>query len=250
MSVVLVRCALTLASHGSAAGAHLPRCCVADDFPTGFRLATGEMVPFRFRENPHAMPRLVLRNCHCGGFALVFTVGSGRRYLERPVGRLVSGDGLERGPADFQHHADIYNGGTATITTTGEACSSLYIDSATRLGSVQMSGGSLTISDSAFVGYSGVGNFTQSSGVNTISSTMGGLTSATTPAAAGPTASAAPGSCSAAGRSLWVFPAPGTSRSPVAPTPPPGIPTASSWAITPIAAEPTTSVGRGYCPRV
>ena len=90
-------------------------------------------------------------------------------------------------------NADIFNGGTATITTTGDVCSNLSLGNTTGSGTIQMTGGSLTVSDSAFVGYSGTGNFTQSGGTNTIS--IRSSTSATTPAAAGPTASAAPGSC-------------------------------------------------------
>ena len=69
-------------------------------------------------------------------------------------------------------NADIYNGGTATITTTGDACSSLYLGNATGSGSVQMTVGSLTVNGNAVVGYSGTGNFTQSGGTNTITSEL------------------------------------------------------------------------------
>ena len=65
--------------------------------------------------------------------------------------------------------ADIYNGGTATITTTGDACSVLSLGNTAGSGFVQMTGGGLNVSNSAYVGYTGTGNFTQSGGSNTIS---------------------------------------------------------------------------------
>ena len=54
-------------------------------------------------------------------FAALFAARPGRCYLERPIGRLVGGDQLERrGRADFYDLAEIYYGGaTVTITQTG-----------------------------------------------------------------------------------------------------------------------------------
>ncbi len=72
-------------------------------------------------------------------------------------------------------NADIFNDGTVTITQTGEVCNSLSIDSSTGNGSVQMTSGSLTVGSSAFVGYSGMGNFTQSGGTNSCNDYYGGL---------------------------------------------------------------------------
>ena len=67
-------------------------------------------------------------------------------------------------------NADIYNGGTATITQTGEACSSLYLGDSAGSGSIQMMSGSLTVAWSIDVGNSGNGNFSQTGGTNTVSS--------------------------------------------------------------------------------
>ena len=69
-------------------------------------------------------------------------------------------------------NADIFNGGTATITTTGDVCGSLSLGNTSGSGTIQMTGGSFTVNGSAFVGYSGTGNFTQSGGTNTISSDL------------------------------------------------------------------------------
>ncbi len=66
--------------------------------------------------------------------------------------------------------ADIYNGGTATITTTGDVCNDLFLDSTAATVSVQMTGGALTVGNSGSgyetVGIYGRGNFTQSGGTN------------------------------------------------------------------------------------
>ncbi len=66
-------------------------------------------------------------------------------------------------------NADIFNGGTVTITTTGDVCSSLCLDSSTGSGSIQMTDGALAVGNSAVLGYSGTGNFAQSGGTNAIS---------------------------------------------------------------------------------
>ena len=50
-------------------------------------------------------------------------------------------------------NADIYNGGTATITTTGDVCSSLSLGSTAGSGAIQMTGGSLAVGNYAYVGY-------------------------------------------------------------------------------------------------
>ena len=67
-------------------------------------------------------------------------------------------------------NADIFNGGTATITQTGAVCYNLSLGNTAGSGSVQMTGGSLTVSTwySEFVGDSGKGSFSQSGGTNTV----------------------------------------------------------------------------------
>jgi autotransporter-associated beta strand protein len=67
--------------------------------------------------------------------------------------------------------AYIQNGGTATITQTGERCRYLYLG-ATDTGTIEMIGGSLTISSGSYVGDSGTGTFTQTGGTNSISSRL------------------------------------------------------------------------------
>jgi autotransporter-associated beta strand protein len=62
------------------------------------------------------------------------------------------------------NHADIYNGGTTTITKAGEDCSVLALGG-TGGGTVQMTGGGLGTTVT-YVGESGTGNFTQSGGTN------------------------------------------------------------------------------------
>ncbi len=61
-------------------------------------------------------------------------------------------------------NADIYNGGTVEVTTTGDVCNNLYVDAATGNSSVQMTAGSLAVTHTTFVGYSGAGAFSQSGG--------------------------------------------------------------------------------------
>ena len=68
--------------------------------------------------------------------------------------------------------ADIFDGGTATVTTTGDVCNTLSLGSTTGAGSIQMTGGGLTVSNSAFVGYSGTGYFSQSGGTNTATNNL------------------------------------------------------------------------------
>ena len=111
----------------------------------------------------------------------------------------------------------IFIGGTAIISTTGNTCGNFSLGNTTGSGSVQVNGGgALSVSGSAFVGYSGngtcsvngsgnlsapweyvgysgTGNFTQSGGTNAALRVIS--TSATTPAAAEPTASAVPAWC-------------------------------------------------------
>ena len=63
----------------------------------------------------------------------------------------------------------ITNGGTANVTQMGETCNNLYLDGAS---SLQITGGTFTVSNTAYVGYSGSGSFTQSSGTNSVSGTL------------------------------------------------------------------------------
>jgi fibronectin-binding autotransporter adhesin len=69
-------------------------------------------------------------------------------------------------PTDFDN-AYVRNGGTATITKTGEVCTNLYLG-APVIGRVEMTGGDLNVASDAFVGYSGAGIFTQSAGTTQI----------------------------------------------------------------------------------
>jgi len=66
----------------------------------------------------------------------------------------------------------IYNGGTATVSQTGEVCSALYLGTSggiTKSGTIQMTDGGLS-SDNDYVGYNGTGSFSQSGGTNSITS--------------------------------------------------------------------------------
>ena len=85
-------------------------------------------------------------------------------------------------------NADINNGGTATISTTGDACSNLYLGNGTgNSGTVNMTGGSLAVAalGSEYVGYSGTGPLPNPA-ARTMSPALFS-TSATTPAASEPT---------------------------------------------------------------
>ncbi len=62
----------------------------------------------------------------------------------------------------------INNGGTATITLSGEACNNLTLSDATGSGTINMTGGSLHVGNICYVGPYGTGVFTQSGGTNTI----------------------------------------------------------------------------------
>jgi autotransporter-associated beta strand protein len=69
----------------------------------------------------------------------------------------------------------VSNGGTATITAPGAACTNLYVGDPNNAGggTIQMSSGSLSVSTNEYVGNSGPGTFIQSGGTNTVGS--GGL---------------------------------------------------------------------------
>ena len=68
--------------------------------------------------------------------------------------------------------AYIQNGGTATITQTGEQCYSLFLGNTENSGTIQMTGGSLSVSYISYYGFSGMGTFTQTGGINSISSNL------------------------------------------------------------------------------
>ena len=128
--------------------------------------------------------------------------------------------------------ADIVNGGTASVTTTGDACWCLSLGSTAGSGAIQMTGGSLNIIYETYVGWSGVGTFTQSGGTNNISDYLClGYNSG-----ASGTYSFSGGALAPAGRTS-ATPGQGRSRNPVGPTPPP----ISIWATTPAATGRTTS---------
>jgi autotransporter-associated beta strand protein len=69
---------------------------------------------------------------------------------------------------------DICNGGTATISQTGERCDHLYLgDSGTgRSGTIEMIGGDLSTASNLYVAESGIGTFTQTGGTNTVANNL------------------------------------------------------------------------------
>jgi hypothetical protein len=75
-------------------------------------------------------------------------------------------------------NAYIINGGTATITLPGATCNCLYLGdpNSTNAGTIQMSGGSLSVLSYEYLGNNGTGTFTQSGGTNSFGvSYLGGL---------------------------------------------------------------------------
>ena len=63
--------------------------------------------------------------------------------------------------------AYINNGGTASVSSTGGTCNYLYLGNAAgESGAIAMTSGTLTMSKYEYIGYSGVGTFSQSGGVN------------------------------------------------------------------------------------
>ncbi len=76
--------------------------------------------------------------------------------------------GTTPGTADTAY---IINGGTAAITLPGAACNTLYLGdpNSTNSGTIQMSGGSLSVSWDEFLGNKGLGTLFQSGGTNNLS---------------------------------------------------------------------------------
>jgi autotransporter-associated beta strand protein len=72
--------------------------------------------------------------------------------------------------------AAIANGGTATVTLTGEVCNTLWLGGTTGAGALQMTAGSSLSATTEYVGYSGTGTFTQSGGTNSVSNLTLGQT--------------------------------------------------------------------------
>ena len=64
--------------------------------------------------------------------------------------------------------AYVVNGGTATVTLSGETCSTLSLGGTAGTGTLQMTGGDLSTA-SEYLGYAGTGSFTQSDGTNNVS---------------------------------------------------------------------------------
>jgi hypothetical protein len=66
----------------------------------------------------------------------------------------------------------VNNSGTATITLSGEVCTTLYLGdtSSANSGVIQMTGGGLTVSSAEYIGNSGSGIFVQTGGTNNFSS--------------------------------------------------------------------------------
>ena len=90
---------------------------------------------------------------------------------------LVRGGKLGRHRTTSSVNAYVINGGTAAITLPGAACYDLYLGdpNSTNSGTIQMSGGSLTVSYYEYVGNDGAGTFNQTGGTNNVSSSSGGL---------------------------------------------------------------------------
>ena len=199
-----------------------------------------------FQASNEAGPRAVrtARACRSRGCAAAFAAGSGRRHLDvrRPATGPARAIG-QQGVPTSNTNVDIYNGGTATITTTGNTCGNLSLGSTTGSGTIQMTGGSLSVSGSAFVGYSGsgtysvsgtgnlsapweyvgysgTGNFTQSGGTNTVPAELDlGYNSGSS----GTYSLSGSGLLSARGSS-WATPAREASHNPAAPTATPASP--------------------------
>jgi autotransporter-associated beta strand protein len=95
---------------------------------------------------------------------------------------VISGDWSDTSPCPWSlgteptssDNAYIQNGGTATITQTGEACSYLYLGATVsgNSGTIEITGGNLSIGYSEYLGNTGTGTFTQSGGTNIISSSL------------------------------------------------------------------------------
>lgn len=66
----------------------------------------------------------------------------------------------------------VINGGTASITSSDAVCNSLYLGdpNSTNTGTIQMSGGSLSVSSHEYLGNKGTGTFLQSGGTNNLGS--------------------------------------------------------------------------------
>ena len=72
-------------------------------------------------------------------------------------------------PADTAY---IIYGGTATITQPGAVCTYLYLGdpNSVNTGTIQMSGGNLSVASKEFIGNQGAGTFTQTGGTNGLGS--------------------------------------------------------------------------------
>ena len=94
--------------------------------------------------------------------------GAGRRHLDAGRDRrLVRGDGLERRRAtDLDRQRRHLRRPTATITTTADVCGNLSLGSTAGSGSIQMTGGSLSIGGATGTGYLYVGYSGTSSSVS------------------------------------------------------------------------------------
>jgi autotransporter-associated beta strand protein len=68
--------------------------------------------------------------------------------------------------------AYIVNGGTATVTQLNATCGTLSLGGSTGSGSVQMTGGSLSVNCDETVGDSGTGTFNQSGGTNSVANDL------------------------------------------------------------------------------
>ena len=126
-----------------------------------------EPIQLKFGDTPNAIHHCVLHlGCHCD-FACVPARQSGGRYLglagtgDWSVGSNWSGGAVPTSRVN----ADIYDGGTATITTTGDICSSLTLGNTAGSGAVAMTGGIFS-PGCEYVGETGTGTFTQSGGTN------------------------------------------------------------------------------------
>ena len=123
-------------------------------------------------------------------------------------------------------NADIFNGGTATITTSGELCANLYLGSTAGSGAIQHDQRQSRREQLGLCRLRGHRKLTQSGGINAISftsSTAVGLYLGYNSGSSGTYSLSGTGQLSVGTRSAWATPGRAPSRSPAAPTPRPPI---------------------------
>ncbi len=115
----------------------------------------------------------IYRRCGLVGFLaaaiLVFSstvTKAAAYYWHVPSGDWSNADNWGGTKPTSSDEADIYKGYTATITQTGAQCYLLLLGDPDSSGTVEMTGGSLTVAADAQIGCFGTGTFTQTGGTN------------------------------------------------------------------------------------